>query len=101
MFGVTTPCVQAVRKLEHKYDCLVHMRPEPAAVPWKVGGPELEGVIDITTTERSRIIFWGVLSAGEDAWAPSYGSSALCGVVRRWRLSTLGHRILFRNATGA
>ena len=67
MFGVTTPCVQAVTKrLEADYDCLVFHATG-------VGGQSMEkladsgllaGVIDVTTTEIADEIVGGVLSAG-------------------------------------
>ena len=67
MFGVTTPCVQAVTKqLSDTYDCLVFHATG-------VGGQSLEkladsgllaGVIDVSTTEIADEIGGGVLSAG-------------------------------------
>jgi uncharacterized protein (UPF0261 family)/ABC-type branched-subunit amino acid transport system ATPase component len=67
MFGVTTPCVQAVTKrLEGDYDCLVFHATG-------VGGQSMEkladsglldGVIDVSTTEVADEIGGGVLSAG-------------------------------------
>ena len=67
MFGVTTPCVQAVTKqLESEYDCLVFHATG-------VGGQSMEkladsglldGVIDVSTTEVADEIGGGVLSAG-------------------------------------
>ncbi|WP_315971458.1 Tm-1-like ATP-binding domain-containing protein [Variovorax sp. PAMC28562] len=67
MFGVTTPCVQAVTKaLEESYDCLVFHATG-------VGGQSMEklaesgllaGVIDVSTTEVADEIVGGVLSAG-------------------------------------
>jgi uncharacterized protein (UPF0261 family)/ABC-type branched-subunit amino acid transport system ATPase component len=67
MFGVTTPCVQALTKLlSEDYDCLVFHATG-------VGGQSmeklaesglLEGVIDVTTTEVADEIAGGVLSAG-------------------------------------
>lgn len=67
MFGVTTPCVQAVTKaLGDEYDCLVFHATG-------VGGQSMEkladsgllaGVIDISTTEIADEIAGGVLSAG-------------------------------------
>jgi uncharacterized protein (UPF0261 family) len=67
MFGVTTPCVQAVTKrLEDAYDCLVFHATG-------VGGQSMEkladsgllaGVIDVSTTEIADEIGGGVLSAG-------------------------------------
>lgn len=67
MFGVTTPCVQAVtRLLADDYDCLVFHATG-------VGGQSMEklaasgllaGVIDVSTTEIADEIVGGVLSAG-------------------------------------
>jgi uncharacterized protein (UPF0261 family)/ABC-type branched-subunit amino acid transport system ATPase component len=67
MFGVTTPCVQAVtRRLGETYDCLVFHATG-------VGGQSMEklvesgllaGVIDVSTTEIADEIGGGVLSAG-------------------------------------
>jgi uncharacterized protein (UPF0261 family)/ABC-type branched-subunit amino acid transport system ATPase component len=67
MFGVTTPCVQALTKLlSDDYDCLVFHATG-------VGGQSmeklaesglLEGVIDVTTTEIADEIAGGALSAG-------------------------------------
>ena len=67
MFGVTTPCVQAVAKrLQEDFDCLVFHATG-------VGGQSMEklvesgllaGVIDVSTTEVADEIGGGVLSAG-------------------------------------
>ncbi|MFL6664805.1 MAG: Tm-1-like ATP-binding domain-containing protein [Rhizobacter sp.] len=67
MFGVTTPCVQAVTKrLADELDCIVFHATG-------VGGQSMEklvesgllsGVIDVTTTEIADEIGGGVLSAG-------------------------------------
>ena len=67
MFGVTTPCVQAVvKRLQDDFDCLVFHATG-------VGGQSLEklvdsgllaGVIDVSTTEIADEIGGGVLSAG-------------------------------------
>ena len=69
MFGVTTPCVQAVtRRLEDDWDCLVFHATG-------VGGQSMEkladsgllaGAIDVSTTEVADEIAGGVLSAGPD-----------------------------------
>ena len=69
MFGVTTPCVQAVgKRLQDDYDCLVFHATG-------VGGQSMEkladsgllaGVIDVSTTEVADEIVGGVLSAGPD-----------------------------------
>jgi uncharacterized protein (UPF0261 family)/ABC-type branched-subunit amino acid transport system ATPase component len=67
MFGVTTPCVQAVSKrLQEDFDCLVFHATG-------VGGQSMEklvesgllaGVLDISTTEVADEVGGGVLSAG-------------------------------------
>jgi uncharacterized protein (UPF0261 family)/ABC-type branched-subunit amino acid transport system ATPase component len=67
MFGVTTPCVQAVvKRLQDEFDCLVFHATG-------VGGQSMEklaesgllsGVIDVSTTEVADQIGGGVLSAG-------------------------------------
>ena len=67
MFGVTTPCVQAVvKRLDAEYDCLVFHATG-------VGGQSMEkladsgllaGAIDVSTTEIADEIVGGVLSAG-------------------------------------
>jgi uncharacterized protein (UPF0261 family)/ABC-type branched-subunit amino acid transport system ATPase component len=67
MFGVTTPCVQAVvKRLGDDYDCLVFHATG-------VGGQSMEkladsgllaGAIDVSTTEIADEIAGGVLSAG-------------------------------------
>jgi uncharacterized protein (UPF0261 family) len=69
MFGVTTPCVQAVvKKLEHKYDCLVFHATGTGGRSMEklVDSGILAGVIDITTSEITDLLMGGVLSAGED-----------------------------------
>ncbi len=69
MFGVTTPCVQAVvKKLEHKYDCLVFHATGTGGRSMEklVDSGVLEGVIDITTSEVTDHLMGGILSAGED-----------------------------------
>ena len=69
MFGVTTPCAEAVReRLEADYDCLVFHATG-------TGGQSMEklmdsglvaGAIDLTTTEVADLLMGGVMSAGED-----------------------------------
>lgn len=69
MFGLTTPCVQAVlAKLEHKYDCLVFHATGTGGRSMEklVDSGVLEGVIDITTTEVTDLIGGGVFAATED-----------------------------------
>ncbi len=88
MFGVTTPCVQAVTKiLDESYDCLVFHATGVGGQSMEklVDSGLLEGVIDVSTTEVADEIGGGVLSAGTtrlDAFArhavPYVGS---CGAL--------------------
>jgi uncharacterized protein (UPF0261 family)/ABC-type branched-subunit amino acid transport system ATPase component len=69
MFGVTTPCVQAVqRALEDEYDCLVfHATGTGGQSMEKLADSGLlTGVIDVSTTEVCDLLMGGVMSAGED-----------------------------------
>ncbi len=68
MFGVTTPCVTAVREeLERKgYDCLVFHATGTGgrAMEHLVGSGLIRGVLDITTTEVADEIVGGIFAAG-------------------------------------
>jgi uncharacterized protein (UPF0261 family) len=67
MFGVTTPCVQAVTKrLQDDYDCLVfHATGTGGQSMEKLADSGLlAGVIDVSTTEVADEIAGGTLSAG-------------------------------------
>lgn len=69
MFGVTTPCVQAVaHALEADYDCLVFHATGTGGQSMEklVDSGLVAGVVDITTTEICDLLMGGVLSAGED-----------------------------------
>jgi uncharacterized protein (UPF0261 family)/ABC-type branched-subunit amino acid transport system ATPase component len=69
MFGVTTPCVQAVANaLKMRYDCLVfHATGTGGQSMEKLAeSGMLAGVIDVTTTEVADFLVGGVMSAGED-----------------------------------
>ena len=69
MFGVTTPCVDAVRKqLEKDFDCLVFHATGTGgqAMEKLLDSGMLAGIIDITTTEICDLLLGGVMSAGED-----------------------------------
>ena len=68
MFGVTTPCVQAVTAaLEGEYDCLVFHATGVGGQSMEklVDSNLLEAVLDITTTEVADLMMGGVFSAGE------------------------------------
>ena len=74
MFGLTTPCVQAVTQaLEADYDCLVFHATGTGGQSMEklVDSGLLAGVIDVTTTEIADEIVGGVLTAGPSGWTPS------------------------------
>ena len=69
MFGVTTPCVQAVTKrLEADYDCLVfHATGTGGRAMESLGDSGLlAGFLDLTTTEVADMLVGGVLPADRD-----------------------------------
>ena len=70
MFGVTTPCVTAVReKLEADgYDCLVFHATGTGgrAMEQLVASGMIDGVLDITTTEVADEVVGGVFPAGPE-----------------------------------
>jgi uncharacterized protein (UPF0261 family)/ABC-type branched-subunit amino acid transport system ATPase component len=102
MFGLTTPCVQAVcKQLEDAYDCLVFHATG-------TGGQSLEkladsgllaAVLDLTTTEVADEVVGGVLSAGPsrmDVFArtqiPYVGSCGALDMVNFWARLTVPER---------
>ncbi len=107
MFGVTTPCVQAVsRQLEADFDCLVfHATGTGGQSMEKLADSGmLAGVIDSTTTEIADLHVGGVFSAGEgrlDAIArtrvPYVGSCGALDMVNFGARDTVPER--FRNRT--
>jgi uncharacterized protein (UPF0261 family)/ABC-type branched-subunit amino acid transport system ATPase component len=107
MFGLTTPCVQAVcKQLEAEYDCLVFHATG-------TGGQSLEkladsgllaGVLDLTTTEVTDEVVGGVLTAGPtrmDVFArtaiPYVGSCGALDMVNFWARPTVPERFKDRN----
>jgi uncharacterized protein (UPF0261 family)/ABC-type branched-subunit amino acid transport system ATPase component len=69
MFGVTTPCVQAVtRRLEADYDCLVFHATGTGGRAMEALGDSglLAGFLDLTTTEVADMLVGGILPADED-----------------------------------
>jgi uncharacterized protein (UPF0261 family) len=69
MFGVTTPCVQAlIRALENDYDCLVfHATGTGGRSMEKLADSGLlSGLLDITTTEVADMMVGGVFPSDED-----------------------------------
>jgi uncharacterized protein (UPF0261 family) len=102
MFGLTTPCVQAVAKrLEADYDCLVFHATGTGGQSMEklVESGLISGVIDATTTEIADEIAGGVLSAGPDrmdafarAPVPYVGSCGALDMVNFWAQSTVPER---------
>jgi uncharacterized protein (UPF0261 family)/ABC-type branched-subunit amino acid transport system ATPase component len=69
MFGVTTPCVQAVTKrLEADYDCLVFHATGIGGRAMEALGDSglLAGFLDLTTTEVADMLVGGILPADRD-----------------------------------
>ena len=102
MFGLTTPCVQAVcKQLEAEYDCLVfHATGTGGQSMEKLADSGLlAGVLDITTTEVADEIVGGVLTAGPsrmDAFAaaaiPYVASCGALDMVNFWARPTVPAR---------
>jgi uncharacterized protein (UPF0261 family)/ABC-type branched-subunit amino acid transport system ATPase component len=69
MFGVTTPCVQAVQQaLQGEYDCMVFHATGTGGQSMEklVDSGLLTGVIDVTTTEVPDLLVGGVFPATHD-----------------------------------
>jgi uncharacterized protein (UPF0261 family)/ABC-type branched-subunit amino acid transport system ATPase component len=107
MFGVTTPCVQAVTaRLEDDYDCLVFHATGTGGQSMEklVDSGLLEGVLDITTTEVCDELVGGVLSAGPERFdsiirsrIPYVGSCGALDMVNFWAIDTVPQRFRSRN----
>ena len=107
MFGLTTPCVQAVcKQLEAEYDCLVfHATGTGGQSMEKLADSSLlAGVLDITTTEVADEIVGGVLTAGPSrmdvfsrAAIPYVGSCGALDMVNFWAKATVPARFKDRN----
>ena len=107
MFGVTTPCVQAVAKqLEASYDCLTfHATGTGGQSMEKLASSGLlAGVLDISTTEVCDEIVGGVLSAGPDrlgafagAGIPWVGSCGALDMVNFWAIDSVPSKFRGRN----
>lgn len=83
MFGVTTPCVQAiVRQLSADYDCLVFHATGTGGMSMEklADSGLLAGILDTTTTEVADLLVGGVFAAAEDR----------LGTVARTRLPYVG-----------
>ena len=107
MFGVTTPCVQAVAKhLEEHYDCLTfHATGTGGQSMEKLAASGLlAGVIDITTTEVADELVGGVFSAGPErfdaiiqAKIPYVGSCGALDMVNFHGKGTVPEKFRTRN----
>jgi uncharacterized protein (UPF0261 family) len=107
MFGVTTPCVQAVAKaLEADHDCLVFHATGTGgrAMEKLVDSGLVAGVIDVTTTEVADFIVGGTLACTEDRFGaiartgvPYVGSVGACDMVNFGGLETVPERFRDRN----
>jgi uncharacterized protein (UPF0261 family)/ABC-type branched-subunit amino acid transport system ATPase component len=102
MFGVTTPCVDAVvDALEDDFECLVFHATGVGGQSMEklVDSGELAGVIDITTTEVCDLLCGGVLPATEDRFGaiirtrvPYIGSCGALDMVNFGPMATVPER---------
>jgi uncharacterized protein (UPF0261 family) len=107
MFGVTTPCVQAVAKaLEADYECLVFHATGTGGLSMEklVDSGLIAGVIDVTTTEVCDLLMGGVFSAGEDRLGaiirtrvPYVGACGALDMVNFGAMATVPERYRRRN----
>ncbi|MGH7004641.1 MAG: Tm-1-like ATP-binding domain-containing protein [Alphaproteobacteria bacterium] len=107
MFGVTTPCVQAVaRALEADYDCLVFHATGTGGQSMEklVDSGLIAGVIDVTTTEVCDLLMGGVFSAGDDrlgaiirTGVPYVGSCGALDMVNFGAMDSVPERYRGRN----
>ena len=107
MFGVTTPCVQAVTQaLKMRYDCLIfHATGTGGQSMEKLAeSGMLAGVIDVTTTEVADFLMGGVMSAGEDRMGaiirsqiPYVGSCGALDMVNFEAIDTVPQKYKNRN----
>ncbi len=99
MFGLTTPCVQALTPLlEGDYDCIVFHATGTGGQSMEklVESKLLSAVIDVTTTEIADEIVGGVLTAGParmDVFSrmriPYVGSCGALDMVNFWAMDTV------------
>ncbi len=80
MFGVTTPCVEAARKIleAQDYEVLVFHATGTGGLTMEsfIRDGLIRGVLDLTTTELADELVGGILSAGQDRLT----AAGLCGV---------------------
>lgn len=77
MFGVTTPCIQAVQKrLEGDYDCVVFHATGTGGRSMEnlADSGFLSGFLDLTTTEVADMIVGGVMAADSDRFGAAIRS---------------------------
>ena len=106
MFGVTTPCVQAVTDaLSEDFECIVfHATGAGGRAMEKLAASGfLQAVLDITTTEIADELVGGELSAGPDrldaiakAGVPYVGSLGAIDIVNFWALDTVPEKFRHR-----
>ena len=99
MFGLTTPCVQAVcKQLEARFDCIVFHATGTGGQSMEklVDSGLIAGVLDVTTTEIADELVGGVLTAGParmDVFAkkqiPYVGSCGALDMVNFWAMDTV------------
>jgi uncharacterized protein (UPF0261 family)/ABC-type branched-subunit amino acid transport system ATPase component len=114
MFGVTTPCVDAVvDALEDDFECLVFHATGVGGQSMEklVDSGALSAVIDLTTTEVCDLLFGGVLAATEDRFGaiartrvPYIGSCGALDMVNFGPMETVpehyrGRRLQVHNPT--
>jgi uncharacterized protein (UPF0261 family)/ABC-type branched-subunit amino acid transport system ATPase component len=107
MFGLTTPCVQAVTAaLRERYDCLVFHATGTGGQSMEklVDSNLLTGIIDATTTEVADHLVGGVFSAGPDRFGamirtrvPYVGSCGALDMVNFYARDTVPARFSGRN----
>ncbi|WP_440588433.1 Tm-1-like ATP-binding domain-containing protein [Bordetella genomosp. 11] len=107
MFGVTTPCVQAVAaELGTDYDCMVFHATGIGGNSMEklVESRLLQGVIDVSTTEIADEIVGGVFSAGPgrldaviETGIPYVGSCGALDMVNFMAMDTVPERFRGRN----
>jgi uncharacterized protein (UPF0261 family) len=107
MFGVTTPCVQAVtRALEGSWDCLVFHATGTGgrALEKLVDSGLVAGVVDVTTTEVADLLVGGVMACDEDRFGaiartrvPYVGAPGAVDMVNFGALATVPERFGGRN----
>jgi uncharacterized protein (UPF0261 family) len=107
MFGVTTPCVQAVtRELEAEHDCLVFHATGTGGRSMEklVDSGLVAGVVDVTTTEVADFLVGGVFPCTEDRFGavartgvPYVGSVGAVDMVNFGALASVPERFKGRN----